>query len=98
MPLLPFFPPLIILLRLAFLFGVYKLRRRTNDSFHFCLANLGSSALWVAYGISTGEYGIVYRNGTEVIFLAIFAGYLFYSKHDILPRFALVAATRRRAN
>ncbi len=91
MSLLSFLPPFIILLRLGFLFGAYKLRRRTNDSFHFCLANLGSSALWAAYGLSTGEYGLVYRNGTEVIFLVVFAGYLVYSQRKMsLPRFAVV--------
>jgi hypothetical protein len=86
-----FLPSFIIFLRLAFLYGAYMLRKRTNDTFHFCIANLGSSALWVAYGFSMSDAGLMYRSGTEVIILAVFTAYVLYRKrNEQLPRFSII--------
>lgn len=69
-----------ILARFIFLYLLYKNKSRNNYSLIFCIMNIGSSSLWMAYSVYHNDIAMMARSGTEIGLLMISALYIVRNK------------------
>lgn len=69
-----------ILARFIFLYLLYKNKSRNNYSLIFCIMNIGSSSLWMAYSVFHNDVAMMARSGTEIGLLMISALYIVRNK------------------
>jgi uncharacterized protein with PQ loop repeat len=79
-----------IFARLIFMYLLYRNKSTNNYSLIFCILSIGSSSMWLSYGISYNDDALLYRSSTEISLLSISAIYiiknkLFQTENKILP-------------
>ncbi len=66
--------------RFIFMFLLYKNKSTNSLSLTFCLLSIVSSTMWLYYGMFMSDMPILIRSCTEIILLAISAGYIIRNK------------------
>lgn len=79
-----------ILARFIFLYLLYKNKSTNSYSLVFCLMNIGSSSLWIAYSIYKSDTAMIYRSATEIGLLSVSAVYIIVNKIKSRQRIAPV--------
>ena len=78
-----------ILARFIFLYLLYKNKSTNSYSLTFCIMNIGSSSLWMAYSIYKTDTAMIYRSATEIGLLSVSSIYIIYNKtksvRQVLP-------------
>jgi uncharacterized protein with PQ loop repeat len=69
-----------ILARFIFLYLLYKNKSRNNYSLAFCILNIGSSGIWLAYGLQQKDLSLITRSSTEVSLLLVSVIYIIRNK------------------
>lgn len=69
-----------ILARFIFLYLLYKNKSTNSYSLIFCIMNIGSSTLWIAYSLYKSDTAMIYRSATEIGLLSISAAYIVVNK------------------
>ena len=69
-----------ILARFIFLYLLYKNKSRNNYSLVFCLLNIGSSGIWMFYGLRQKDTALMARSGTEIALLVTSVLYIVRNK------------------
>lgn len=69
-----------ILARFIFLYLLYKNKSTNSYSLIFCIMNIGSSSLWIAYSLYKSDTAMIYRSATEIGLLSISAAYIVANK------------------
>ncbi len=72
-----------ILARFIFLYLLYKNKSRNNYSLVFCLLNIGSSGIWMFYGLRQKDTALMARSGTEIALLVTSVLYILRNKMRI---------------
>lgn len=67
-----------ILARFIFMFLLYK--NKSNYSLTFCVLNIGSSSLWLAWSIYMNDIPMLARSSTEIALLAFSSLYIVKNK------------------
>ena len=69
-----------ILARLIFMFLLFKNKSKNNYSLIFCILSIGSSSLWLTYGLDNNDDALLYRSSTEISLLTISILYIIKNK------------------
>ena len=69
-----------ILARFIFLYLLYKNKSTNTYSLTFCIMNIGSSSLWIAYSLYKSDTAMIYRSATEIGLLSVSAVYIIVNK------------------
>ena len=72
-----------ILARFIFLYLLYKNKSTNTYSLTFCIMNIGSSSLWIAYSLYKSDTAMIYRSATEIGLLSVSAVYIIINKIKI---------------
>jgi len=68
-----------ILARFIFLYLLYKNKSRNLYSLTFCILNIGSSGIWLAYGYSQKDTALMTRSATEITLLVTSVTYILWN-------------------
>ena len=69
-----------IFARLIFMYLLYRNKSTNNYSLIFCILSIGSSSIWLSYGINHNDDALLYRSSTEISLLSISAIYILKNK------------------
>jgi uncharacterized protein with PQ loop repeat len=69
-----------ILARFIFMYLLYKNKSKNNYSLTFCILNIGSSSLWLAWSIYMNDVPMLARSSTEIFLLAFSSLYIVKNK------------------
>jgi uncharacterized protein with PQ loop repeat len=69
-----------IFARLIFMFLLFKNKSKSNYSLVFCILSIGSSSIWLTYGINNNDDALQYRSSTEICLLTISVLYIIKNK------------------
>lgn len=69
-----------IFARLIFMFLLFKNKSKNNYSLIFCILSIGSSSLWLTYGLNKEDDALLYRSSTEIGLLTISILYILKNK------------------
>jgi len=67
-----------ILARFIFMYLLYK--NKSKNSLTFCILNIGSSSLWLAWSIYMNDIPMLARSSTEIVLLAFSSLYIVKNK------------------
>lgn len=71
---------LSVLGRFIFMFLLYKNKSTNSLSLTFCMLSIASSSMWMYYALMVNDLPIFTRSCTEVVLLAVSAGYIVRNK------------------
>jgi uncharacterized protein with PQ loop repeat len=79
-----------ILARFIFMYLLYKNKSKNNYSLTFCILNIGSSSLWLAWSVYMNDVPMLARSSTEIILLMLSSLYIVknkvvYREPQVLP-------------
>ena len=69
-----------IFARLIFMFLLFKNKSQNNYSLIFCILSIGSSSLWLSFGVNKNDNALLYRSSTEIALLSISTIYIIKNK------------------